>query len=179
MGVLAFDTHKAVKVLQDAGADEHLAEAVVNTIGSAMGENVATKADTTELKAEIAELKAATKAEIAESTAATKAEIAESTAATKADTTKLKADIDELKAATKAEIAESTAATKADTTKLKADIDELKAATKAEIAELKISTKAEIAELKVWLLGHLWVAVGVIIAALSLLAYLFLPTRPG
>ncbi len=99
MGVLAFDTHKAVKVLQDAGAGEQLAEAVVNTIGSAMGENVATKVDIAELKAEIAELEAA--------------------------------------------------------------------------------TKAEIAELKVWLLGHLWVAVGVIIAALSLLAYLFLPTRPG
>ena len=139
MGVLAFDTHKAVKVLQDAGADEHLAEAVVNTIGSAMGENVATKVDIAELKAEIAE----------------------STAATKAD------------------IAELKAATKADTTKLKADIDELKAATKAEIAELKVSTQAEIAELKVWLLGHLWVAVGVIIGALSLLAYLFLPTHPG
>ncbi len=139
MGVLAFDTHKAVKVLQDAGADEQLAEAVVNTIGSAMGENVATKVDIAELKAEIAE-----------STAATKAEIAE------------------LKVSTQA-----------DTTKLKADIDELKAATKAEIAELKVSTQAEIAELKVWLLGHLWVAVGVIIGALSLLAYLFLPTRPG
>lgn len=88
MGILAFDTHKAVKVLRDAGADEHLAEAVVDTIGSAMGENVATKTD---------------------------------------------------------------------------------------IAELK----ADIAELKVWVLGHLWVAVGVIIGALSLLAYLFLPNRPG
>ena len=99
MGILAFDTHKAVKVLRDAGADEHLAEAVVDTIGSAMGENVATKTDIAELKA---------------------------------------------------------------------DID-----------ELKIATKADIAELKVWLLGHLWVAVGVIIGALSLLAYLFLPNRPG
>lgn len=99
MGVLAFDTHKAVKVLRDAGADEHLAEAVVDTIGSAMGENVATKTDITELKT---------------------------------------------------------------------DID-----------ELKIATKAEIAELKVWVLGHLWVAVGVIIGVLSLLAYLFLPNRPG
>ena len=132
MGVLAFDTHKAVKVLQDAGADEHLAEAVVNTIGSAMGENVATKVDIAELKADIAELEAATKADIAE-----------------------------LKASTQADIAE------------------LKASTQADIAELKTATKAEIAELKVWLLGHLWVAVGVIIAALSLLAYLFLPTRPG
>ena len=42
-----------------------------------------------------------------------------------------------------------------------------------------VATKADIAELKVWLLGHLWVAVGVIIGALSLLAYLFLPNRPG
>lgn len=117
MGILAFDTHKAVKVLRDAGADEHLAEAVVDTIGSAMGENVATKTDITELKA----------------------------------------DIDTLKVATKTDIAE-----------LKADID-----------KLKVSTKADIAELKVWLLGHLWVAVGVIIGALSLLAYLFLPNRPG
>jgi len=154
MGVLAFDTHKAVKVLQDAGADEHLAEAVVNTIGSAMGENVATKVDIAELKAEIAESTAATKAEIAELEAATKAEIAE------------------LKTATQADIAELKASTQA-------DIAELKASTQADIAELKVSTKAEIAELKVWLLGHLWVAVGVIIGALSLLAYLFLPTHPG
>ena len=110
MGILAFDTHKAVKVLRDAGADEHLAEAVVDTIGSAMGENVATKTDIAELKA---------------------------------------------------------------------DIDELKVSTKADITELKVATKADIAELKVWLLGHLWVAVGVLIGALSLLAYLFLPNRPG
>ena len=131
MGVLAFDTHKAVKVLRDAGADEHLAEAVVDTISSAMGENVATKADITELKTDITELKT--------------------------DIDNLKTDIDELKVSTKAEIDE-----------LKTDID-----------KLKISTKADIAELKVWMLGHLWVAVGVIIGALSLLAYLFLPARPG
>ena len=165
MGVLAFDTHKAVKVLQDAGADEQLAEAVVNTIGSAMGENIATKVDIAELKAEIAESTAATKAEIAELEAATKAEITELKAATKAE-------IAELKTATQADIAELKASTQA-------DIAELKASTQADIAELKISTKAEIAELKVWLLGHLWVAVGVIIGTLSLLAYLFLPTRPG
>ncbi len=165
MGVLAFDTHKAVKVLQDAGADEHLAEAVVNTIGSAMGENIATKVDIAELKAEIAELEAATKADIAELKASTQADIAELKASTQAD-------IAELKASTQADIAELKASTQA-------DIAELKASTQAEIAELKTATKAEIAELKVWLLGHLWVAVGVIIAALSLLAYLFLPTRPG
>ncbi len=58
MATLAFDTHKAVKVLQAAGADESLAEAVVATVGEAMGENVATKADIAGLKADIAELEA-------------------------------------------------------------------------------------------------------------------------
>lgn len=53
MSVLAFDTHKAVKALQEAGAAEPLAEAVVGTIGDALGENVATKADLAELEARL------------------------------------------------------------------------------------------------------------------------------
>ena len=55
MPSLAFDTHAAVKRLQDAGADERLAEAVVTTLGAAVSEHVATKTDiatlTTDLKA--------------------------------------------------------------------------------------------------------------------------------
>ncbi len=42
---IAFDTHKAVKALKEAGFDDPQAEAVVATVGDAMGENVATKAD--------------------------------------------------------------------------------------------------------------------------------------
>lgn len=53
MSTLAFDTHKAVKALQAAGAAEPLAEAVVATVGEAVGENVATKADIAEVKAEL------------------------------------------------------------------------------------------------------------------------------
>ncbi len=45
MNLPVFDTHKAVKYLTQAGADEPLAEAVVTTIGIAMGEHMATKAD--------------------------------------------------------------------------------------------------------------------------------------
>ena len=41
----AFDTHKAVKDLTNAGADEKLAEATVATISTAINEQVATKAD--------------------------------------------------------------------------------------------------------------------------------------
>ena len=70
MSALAFDTSKAVKALRAAGADEALAEAVVATVGDAVGENVATKADLAEVKAElksdIAEVKAELKSDIAE-----------------------------------------------------------------------------------------------------------------
>ena len=45
MATRAFDTHKAVKSLTDAGAAEPLAEAMVATIGVAMDENMATKSD--------------------------------------------------------------------------------------------------------------------------------------
>ncbi len=70
MTTLAFDTHKAVKALREAGADEPLAEAVVATVGEAMGENVATKANLAEVKAElqadIARVEAVLKTDIAE-----------------------------------------------------------------------------------------------------------------
>ncbi len=54
MNSLAFDTHKAVKALKEAGADERLAEAVVATVGDAMGENVATKSDIPFVRSDIA-----------------------------------------------------------------------------------------------------------------------------
>ena len=58
MTSIAFDTYKAVKALKQAGFEEVQAEAVVATVGEAMGENVATKADMAEIRAEIAGLKA-------------------------------------------------------------------------------------------------------------------------
>ena len=73
MTALAFDTYKAVKVLREAGADEALAEAVVATVGDAIGGNVATKADLAEVKAELKSDIAAVKADLA----AVKSNIAE------------------------------------------------------------------------------------------------------
>ena len=59
MSVLAFDTHKAVTALKQAGFEETQAEAVVTTMGEALSGNVATKADVTEavatLRTEMAE----------------------------------------------------------------------------------------------------------------------------
>ena len=69
MTTLAFDTHAAVKALKDAGFEEAQAEAVVTTVGDAMTGNVATKADVTDLRAEmktdIDDLRAEMKTEIA------------------------------------------------------------------------------------------------------------------
>ena len=53
MTTLAFDTHAAVKALRQAGFEEAQAEAVVATVGGAMDENVATKADLHALKADL------------------------------------------------------------------------------------------------------------------------------
>ena len=51
MAALLFDTHKAVKDLQEAGFDEAQAEAVVATVGTAI---IATKQDINDLRSEIA-----------------------------------------------------------------------------------------------------------------------------
>ena len=70
MNANTFDTHAAVKVLREAGADEAMAEAIVNTASAAAGaghDDLATKADlrtATEPLATKAEL-AAVRAELA------------------------------------------------------------------------------------------------------------------
>ena len=53
MSTLAFDTHKAVKALKEAGFGDIQAEAVVATVGDAIGGDVATKGDIAVLKADI------------------------------------------------------------------------------------------------------------------------------
>ena len=56
MNATVFDTHQAVKVLRDAGADEAMAEAIVNTASAAAGagrDALATKADLAALEGRI------------------------------------------------------------------------------------------------------------------------------
>ena len=68
MATLAFDTHKAVKALCDAGFDPSQAEAVTEQIGIAIGENFATKEDVAkvrdDLRAEIKSLRAEVRADM-------------------------------------------------------------------------------------------------------------------
>ena len=53
MTVTAFDTYAAAKALREAGFDDRQAEAAVTMVRDAMTESVATKADLTELKADM------------------------------------------------------------------------------------------------------------------------------
>ena len=68
MSSLAFDTLKAAKALRAAGFDDAQAEAVIDTVGDAVGGNVATKADLQELrsemKADLQELRSEMKADL-------------------------------------------------------------------------------------------------------------------
>ena len=65
MSALAFDTHKAVTALKQAGFAEPQAEAVVTTMGEALGGNVATKADLAAVQAKLEADIAAVRTEIA------------------------------------------------------------------------------------------------------------------
>jgi len=65
MSALAFDTHKAVTALKQAGFEETQAEAVVTTMGEALSGTVATKADLTEVRAALETDMAAVRTEMA------------------------------------------------------------------------------------------------------------------
>ena len=105
MSAVAFDTHAAVKTLREAGADEAMAEAIVNTAGAAAGarhDDLATKADIADTKADIAELRASTKADLARletrltNALATKAELQAAKAELQATKAELRVAIDPL-----------------------------------------------------------------------------------
>ena len=53
MSSVAFDTLKAAKALRAAGFDDAQAEAVISTVGDAIGGNVATKTDIQEMKGDL------------------------------------------------------------------------------------------------------------------------------
>ena len=97
MASLAFDTLKAAKALRSAGFDEAQAEAVISTVGDAVGGNVSTKADLQEVRAEtkadLQELRAEMKADLQEVRVEMKADLQEVRAETKADLQELRSEM--------------------------------------------------------------------------------------
>ena len=68
MNAAAFDTYTAAKRLRDAGFDERQAEAAVSMVRDAAGadrEQLATKADLAEVRADLAALEARLRADLA------------------------------------------------------------------------------------------------------------------
>ena len=154
MATPAFDTHKAVKALCNAGFNGDQAEAVVEQINGAVNENVATKSDlaqlvhreefSDELKEAVSEL--ATKEAVAR--LATKEEIAR--LATKEEIARLATKEETARLATKEELREAVSklATKEE---LREAVSKL--ATKEEIA--KLATKEELEKLELRLLAQM------------------------
>ena len=58
MSVATFDTHAAVRALEEAGMDTPQAEAVTETVRTAVVQGVATKADIADLCTEVEKLRA-------------------------------------------------------------------------------------------------------------------------
>jgi predicted nucleic acid-binding Zn-ribbon protein len=110
MAALAFDTHKAVTALKQAGFAEPQAEAVVNTMGEALGGTVATKADMAELRAEMAALRTELKGDLTAVQAKLEAEIAAVQAKLEAEIAAVQAKLEAEIAAVKTDMAEQFAA---------------------------------------------------------------------
>ncbi len=170
MTMFAFDTHEAVKALQEAGATEPLAEAVVATVGAAMGENLATKVDITGLKADLAELRTELTAVKADVTG-----LRTELTAVKADVTELRTELTAVKADVTGLRTELTAV-KADVTELRTELTAVKADVtelRTELTETKAELKADLAGLEVRLYRQLWVlgagVVGLTVTLMKLL----------
>ena len=91
MNAAAFDTYTAAKRLREAGFDERQAEAAVSMVRDAAGadrEQLATKADLAEVRADLAALETRLRADLA-----TKADLAELRAAGRADLETLRSEL--------------------------------------------------------------------------------------
>ena len=162
MSTLAFDTHKAVKALQAAGAAEPLAEAVVATVGEAVGANVATKADLAEVQAGLETEIAATKAALESKIAAVKTDLAEAKAELKTEIAAVKTDLAEAKAELKTEIAE-----------VRTEVAEVKAELKTDIALLRADTEKGFQDVyKFMLVSTLAIISTIIGGSIALVRYL-------
>ncbi len=142
MASLLFDTHKAVKDLQEAGFDEAQAEAVVSTLGTAIVGNVATKQDVNDIRSEIQDIRA--------------------NVATKQDVNDIRSEIQDIRA---------NAATKQDVNDIRSEIQDIRAnaATKQEVSSLRSEMHAMELRITLRMGGLIAAGVALIIALDKLL----------
>ncbi len=145
---IAFDTHRFVKHLTEAGFTERQAETLAEEQVTLLNANLATKSDVARIEAGVEVLRQETKSDIARLEAGIEALRQE----TKSDIARLEAGIEALRQETKAEIEGLRQETKAGIEGLrqetKAEIEGLRQETKAEIEGLRQETKAGIEGLR-------------------------------
>ena len=131
MATVLFDTHKAIKELQEAGFDEAQAEAVVATMGEVFTGNLATKDDFANGQREVEDIKhnMATKEDLAD--VQRDVDGIKQNMATKEDLADVQRDVDGIK---------QNMATKEDLADVQRDVDGIKQnmATKEDLKELEI-----------------------------------------
>ena len=161
MSVLAFDTHAAVKKLQQAGFTEQQAEAQTALLMDVIVGEVATKLDVENVRTEL-------KHDIE----AVRLDIENVRADLKRDIEAVKLDIENVRAELKRDIETLRAESKHDIAELKRDVAELKhdmAEVKRDIAELKRDMKELEMRLTIKLGAMLVIGVGVVATLVKLL----------
>ena len=127
MTTITFDTRKAVRNLKAVGFEEPQADAIVDTLGDAFSDTIATKSDIAEVQSDIAGVQS--------------------------NIAGVQSDIARLEVSTKSDIAE----VQSDIAGVQSDIARLEVSTKSDIARLEVSTKAGIADLKADMFRALWI----------------------
>ena len=114
MTTIIFDTRKAVRNLKAVGFEEPQADAIVDTLGDAFSDTIATKSDIAGVQSNIAGVQS----DIARLEVSTKSDIAE----VQSDIAGVQSDIARLEVSTKSDIARLEVSTKAGIADLKADM---------------------------------------------------------
>ncbi len=167
---MAFDTLKAMKRLTATGVEEAQAEAIIETVGGAMTESLATKDDLALLKADLTAESAAGTAELDAGIAG-----AESRLETKIES--LRGDIAGAAAEARAGIAEVRGEIAGTESRLETKIESLRGETAAGIAEVRTEiaerytkiAEGQTTQLR-WMIGCMIAIAGVLVSTLVLVA---------
>ncbi len=153
-GAIAFDTHRFVKRLTESGFTERQAETLAEEHVALLNANLATKADSAAIHAEITRVEAGIETLRQE---------------TRADIAQVEAGVETLRQETRADIARVEAGIEALRQETQADIARVEAGIEALRQETRAGMEAVKADLLKWLFGALVAQGGLIVALVKLL----------
>ena len=116
------DTLHAAKTLQGAGFNQAQAEALVNTIGQAVGDSVATKNDISELRGDFDQTRVELRAELDQTRVELRAELDQTRVELRTELARLQTDLERLRAELRADLERSRAESRADLERSRAEL---------------------------------------------------------